>query len=224
MGGACAKHASRHDRGLAFGLFLNRDAGISSGGVGARPVLAYAGVSCALLCGGALWGARAKHASRHGRGLAFGLYLNRAGILSGGVGARPVPVCTCRCLLCGGAIRDARAQHAAQHGRGLVFGLYLNRSVAVYRGACKASTGLYVQASPVRRCAVGGACAKHASRHGRGRAFGLYLNRDAGNLPGGVGARPIPACTFRRLLCGGALWDARAKHASWTSIRAVSES
>jgi len=71
--------------------------------VGARPVLAYAGVSCALLCGGALWGARAKHASRHGRGLIFGLYLNRdAGILSEGVGARPVLACTCSGVSCAG--------------------------------------------------------------------------------------------------------------------------
>jgi hypothetical protein len=150
-----AKHASRHGRGLAFGLYLNRDAGILSGGVGARPVPAC---TCRrLLCGGAFWAARAKHASRHGRGLAFGLYLNRdAGILSGGVGARPVPACTCRRLLCGGAFWAARA--------------------------------------------------KHASRHGRGLAFGLYLNRDAGILSGGVGARPVPACTCRRLLCGGAFW------------------
>ena len=29
-----------------------------------------------------------------------------------------------------------------------------------------------------------------------------------------VQARPVPACTCRRLLCGGALWGARAKHAS----------
>jgi hypothetical protein len=42
-----AKHASRHGRGLAFGLYLNRDAGIISGGVVQgqyRPV--RAGVSC----------------------------------------------------------------------------------------------------------------------------------------------------------------------------------
>jgi hypothetical protein len=48
--------------------------------------LVRAGVSCAAVRSGV-----AKHASRHGRGLAFGLYLNRdAGILSGGVGARPI--------------------------------------------------------------------------------------------------------------------------------------
>jgi hypothetical protein len=47
-----------------------------------RPV--RAGVSCAAVRSGV-----AKHASRQGRGLAFGLYLNRdAGILSGGVGAK----------------------------------------------------------------------------------------------------------------------------------------
>jgi hypothetical protein len=47
----------------------------------------YQGAWCKrLLCGGAFWAASAKHASRHGRGLAFELYLNRdAGILSGGV-------------------------------------------------------------------------------------------------------------------------------------------
>jgi hypothetical protein len=75
--------------------------------VGARP-----GPACTcrrLLCGGALWGARAKHASRHGRGLAFGLYLNRdAGILSECVGARPVPASfTRRC--------EVTRAHARQH-------------------------------------------------------------------------------------------------------------
>ena len=75
MGVQCAKHASRHGRGLIFGLYLNRDAGILSEGVGARTVTGLY-VFRRLLCGGALWGARAKHASRHGRGLAFGLYLN----------------------------------------------------------------------------------------------------------------------------------------------------
>jgi hypothetical protein len=149
-GGACAKRASRHGRGLAFGLFMNRDAGILSGGVGARPVLAYAGVSCALLCGGALWGARAKHASRHGRGLIFGLYLNRdAGILSRGVGARPVPACTCRRLLCVSALWGARAaKHASRHGRGLIFGLYLNRDAGIL------SEG--VGARPVLACTCSG--------------------------------------------------------------------
>ena len=150
---ACATHASRHGRGLPLGLYLNRGAGILSGGVGARPVPAC---TCRrLLCGGALWGARAKHASRHGRGLAFGLYVNRgAGILSGGVGARPVPACTCRRLLCGGALWDAHAKHASRHGRGLAFGVVSESWCRHFIGArgCKASTGLYVQASPVRRC------------------------------------------------------------------------
>jgi hypothetical protein len=168
----CGVHVLSTHCGLAFGLYLNRDAGISLGGVGARPVPAC---TCKrLLCGGALWD-DAKHASRHVPGLAFGLYLNRdAGISSGGVGVRPVPACTCRRLLCGGALWGARA--------------------------------------------------KHASRHVRGLAFGLYLNRDAGILSRGVGARPVLACTCGRLLCGGALRVARAKHALRTSIRAVSES
>ena len=49
-GDAHAKHASRHGRGLAFGLYVNRDAGILSGGVVQgqyRPV--RAGVSCAAV-------------------------------------------------------------------------------------------------------------------------------------------------------------------------------
>jgi hypothetical protein len=101
----------------------------------------------------------------HGRGRVFGLYLNRdAGILSGGVGARPVLACTCRPL-------------------------------------CTA-----------RRCGVH--VLARTATNGRGRAFGLYLNRDAGILSGGVGARPVLACTCRRLLCGGALWGGHAKHAS----------
>jgi hypothetical protein len=88
-----------------------------------------AGVSC-------VGGARAKHASRHGRGRAFGLYLNRdAGILSAGVGARPVPAFKCRRLLCGGALWGARAKHASRHGRGRAFALYLNRIAASYRKA-----------------------------------------------------------------------------------------
>jgi hypothetical protein len=68
-----AKDASRHGRGLAFGLYLNRDAGISSGVVVQgqyRPV--RAGVSCAAVRYGV-----AKDASRHGRGLAFGLGCTR---------------------------------------------------------------------------------------------------------------------------------------------------
>jgi hypothetical protein len=101
----CGVHLlSTHRDMVAFGLYLNRDAGILSGGVGARPVPAC---TCRrLLCGGALWGARAKHASRHG---CIRVYLNRdAGILSEGVGARPVPACTCRRLLCGGALSGMR--------------------------------------------------------------------------------------------------------------------
>ena len=46
-----AKHASRHGRGLAFGLYLNRDAGILSWVQGQyRPV--RAGVSCAAVRSG----------------------------------------------------------------------------------------------------------------------------------------------------------------------------
>ena len=60
-----------------------------------RPV--RAGFSCAAVrCGVHV----AKHASRHECGLAFGHYLNRdAGILSEGVGARPVPARACRRVL-----------------------------------------------------------------------------------------------------------------------------
>jgi hypothetical protein len=89
-----------------------------------RPV--RAGVSCAAVrCGVHVL----KHASRHGRGLAFGLYLNRdAGILSEGVGASPVPACTCRRLLCGGALLRARAKHASRHGRGQHWGWAVSES------------------------------------------------------------------------------------------------
>jgi hypothetical protein len=128
-----AKDASRHGRGLAFGLGCTRIVTLAFY-QGAwvqgqyRPV--RAGVSCA-----AVRSRVAKHASRHGRGLAFGLYVNRdAGILSGGVGARPVPDCTCRRLLCGGASWAARAKHASRQGRGLAFGLYLNRDAGILSG------------------------------------------------------------------------------------------
>ena len=164
-----AKDASRHGRGLPFGLYLNRDAGILSGGVVQGqywPV--RAGVSCAAVRSGV-----AKHASRHGRGLAFGLYLNRdAGILSGGVGARPVPACTCRRLLCGGAFWAARAKHASRHGRGLAFGLYLNRDAGILSGGVVQGQYRPVRAG-VSCAAVRSGVAKHASRHGRGLAFGL---------------------------------------------------
>ena len=87
-----------------------------------------AGVSCAAV------GSGVHVLSTHRDMVAFGLYLNRgAGILSGGVGARPVPACTCRRLLCGGALWDARAKHASRHGRGLAFGLYLNRGAGIDR-------------------------------------------------------------------------------------------
>jgi hypothetical protein len=46
-----------------------------------------------LLCGGALWGAQ--YASRHDRGLAFGLYLNVMQAFYQGV--RRVQACVCRC-------------------------------------------------------------------------------------------------------------------------------
>jgi hypothetical protein len=129
-------------------------------------------------------------------------------------GARPVPACTCRRLLCGGALWGAPAKHASRHGRGRAFGLYLMQ--ASYRGAWVQGQYRPVRAGLSVLCggALWGARAKHASRHGRGRAFGLYLNRDAGILSGGVGARLVPACTCRRLLCGGALWGALAEHAS----------
>ena len=96
---------------------LNRGSGILSGGVGARPVPAC---TCRRpLRGDALWGARAKRASRHDCGLAIGLYLNRgAGILSGGVGARPVPVravASCTAVYCDEKVanREIRAWHGA---------------------------------------------------------------------------------------------------------------
>jgi hypothetical protein len=88
------------DRGLAFGLYLNRDAGNLSEGGQYRRV--RANVSCAAVrCG-------CSTRVVIDRGLAFGLYLIcSAGILSGGVGARPVLVCTCKHLLCGGALWGA---------------------------------------------------------------------------------------------------------------------
>jgi hypothetical protein len=44
-----AKHESRHGRGLAFGLYLNRGAGILSGGVQGQYRPVRAGVSCAAV-------------------------------------------------------------------------------------------------------------------------------------------------------------------------------
>jgi hypothetical protein len=161
----------------------------------ARPVPAC---TCRrLLCGGALWGTRAKHASRHGRALAFGLYVNRgAGILSGRVGARPVPACTCRRLLCGGALWDARAKNAARHGRGLAFGLYLNRGAGILSGGVGARL---VLACTCRRLLCGSvlwdARAQHAARHGRGLAFGVVSESWCRHSSGGVQGqyRPVRA-------------------------------
>ena len=134
-----------------------------------------------------------------------GLYLNRgAGILSGRVGARPVPAFTCRCLLCGGA----RAKDISRHRRGLAFGLYLNRGAGILSGCVGARP---VPARTCRRLLCGGAFwgarTKHASRHGRGLAFGLYLNRDAGILSGAWVQgqyRPVRAgVSCAAVRCGG---------------------
>jgi hypothetical protein len=121
-----------------------------------RPV--RAGVSCAAVrCGMHVLNThRDMVADLHS-----GLYLNRgAGMLSGRVGARPVPACTRRRLLCDGVLWGARAKHAAQHGCGLAFGLYLNHDAGILSGGVGARPvpALKVQASPVRRRAMRCTC------------------------------------------------------------------
>ena len=104
-------HRDMIGRGLAFGLYLIFDSGSSLGGL--RPAPAC---TCRrLLRGGAFWGARAKHASRHACGLAFGLYLNcDAGILIGMQGEyRPL-----RAGVCCAALR--RGAHAPNTHRDMV--------------------------------------------------------------------------------------------------------
>jgi hypothetical protein len=98
------------------------------------------------------------------------------------------------------------AKHASRHECGLAFRLYLNRD-AFYRGAW-----VQGQYRPVRAgvsCAAVRSGVHVLSTHRDMVAFGLYLHRDAGILSAGVGARPVPAFTCRRLLCGGAFWGAR---------------
>jgi hypothetical protein len=65
------------------------------------------------------------------------------GVLSGRVGARPVPACACRRLQCVGALWGARAPHASRHGRGPAFWLYaLRRGGGIAAPGCDACATL----------------------------------------------------------------------------------
>jgi hypothetical protein len=141
------------------------------------------------------------------RGPAFGLYLIcGAGILSAGVGARPVPAFTCRRLLCGGAMWGARAKHASRHGCGRAFGLYLNRDAGNLWGAWV--QGQYSRVRANVSCAAVRCWMLH-SRRDRPRSSTRAVSESwCRHFIGGVGARPVPAFTCRRLLCGGAMWGA----------------
>jgi hypothetical protein len=122
------------------------------------------------------------------------------------VQAAPVRRCAVGCMHLLSTHRDM----VADVDSGLAFGLCLMQ--AFYRGAWVQGQYWPVRAGLSVLC--GGAlhvgcictCYKHAHRdmvadEHLGCTSILYLNRDASILSGGVGARPVPACTCRRLLC-----------------------
>jgi hypothetical protein len=122
------------------------------------------------------------------------------------VQARPVPAFTCRRLLCGGAMWGARAKHASRHGCGRAFGLYLNRDAGNLWGAWV--QGQYSRVRANVSCAAVRCWMLH-SRRDRPRSSTRAVSESwCRHFIGGVGARPVPAFTCRRLLCGGAMWGA----------------